>query len=169
MLKHAQSIEATKYFYVTKGWNSSNNLSISKYAECLNDTVFALCPRGFFSVDTFRCYEVLEAGAIPVVENFNLKKFLYSILKGEALSRSILKYGPGNYFARHFFNNNLYWEKMYGKDFPCIRINDWSELKKKISEVDIKFLAKKNSVWWKEYKAILSSSMARVIKQSFSF
>ena len=39
----------------------------SKYAELMQESIFAPCPKGR-ALDTFRIYEALESGAIPVIE-----------------------------------------------------------------------------------------------------
>jgi len=38
-----------------------------KYAELMQDSIFVPCPRGR-ALDTFRIYEALESGAIPIIE-----------------------------------------------------------------------------------------------------
>lgn len=42
-------------------------LSTSEYFHRLNDSYFALCPCGWVNIDTYRFYEALDAGCIPVV------------------------------------------------------------------------------------------------------
>lgn len=39
----------------------------SRYAQIMGDSIFVPCPKGH-SIETFRFYEAIEAGAIPVVE-----------------------------------------------------------------------------------------------------
>ena len=48
------------------GFCASDALSTGDYAQMLNDSKFALCPPGQDSMDSFRLYEALEAGCIPV-------------------------------------------------------------------------------------------------------
>lgn len=59
------------FLHVSKSWHSSANhgeyVSPEKYASVMAETVFALCPKGH-SVEQFRIYEAIEAGAIPVLE-----------------------------------------------------------------------------------------------------
>ena len=43
-------------------------ISAEEYHEMVNDTVFAPCPMGNTTPDTWRLYESLEAGCIPIVE-----------------------------------------------------------------------------------------------------
>lgn len=49
------------------GFCSVDALTTRAYAELMNDAIFALCPPGQDSMDSFRVYEALEAGCIPVV------------------------------------------------------------------------------------------------------
>jgi glycosyltransferase involved in cell wall biosynthesis len=54
--------------HLTGGFNAPEGLSLDDYRDLLKTTLFAPCPAGFSSVDTFRVYEALEAGCIPIVE-----------------------------------------------------------------------------------------------------
>ena len=42
-------------------------LTTSEYFHKLNEAYFALCPKGWVNIDTYRFYEALDAGCIPVV------------------------------------------------------------------------------------------------------
>lgn len=59
------------FIHVSQSWHSSANneeyVSPGKYADVMTESVFALCPKGH-SVEQFRIYEAIEAGAIPVME-----------------------------------------------------------------------------------------------------
>jgi hypothetical protein len=48
-------------------FNDSKGLTTEEYADLLSDTVFCLAPQGGCNLDSFRIYEALEAGSIPVV------------------------------------------------------------------------------------------------------
>jgi len=49
------------------GFMSSDGLGKTDYAALLGNSVFSLCPPGHASNDSYRLYESLEAGCIPVV------------------------------------------------------------------------------------------------------
>jgi hypothetical protein len=49
------------------GFNSPEGLDIHAYRDLMNDSRFVPCLIGQGNIDTFRFYEALEAGAIPVV------------------------------------------------------------------------------------------------------
>ena len=50
----------------TKSFDSEDGLRCEKYPQLMGDTQFALVPPGQDSMDSFRMYEALEAGCIPV-------------------------------------------------------------------------------------------------------
>jgi len=52
--------------HTCSGFGATDGLSTQEYAELLENSVFALCPPGQDSNDSFRIYEALEAGCIPV-------------------------------------------------------------------------------------------------------
>ena len=45
------------------------NISVDEMNEVLSSTEFIPCPYGFFHPETYRLYEALECGCIPIVEN----------------------------------------------------------------------------------------------------
>lgn len=59
---------ADGYVHLTSGFASPDGLSTEQYEEMLGQVAFAPCPSGFVNIDTFRVYEALECGAIPIVE-----------------------------------------------------------------------------------------------------
>jgi hypothetical protein len=54
--------------FFTKVFNDPNGLSTSEYQKVLLDSVFVPCPAGNGNLDSFRVYEALECGSIPIVE-----------------------------------------------------------------------------------------------------
>lgn len=52
---------------VSTGGFNSDNLSTEEYKQTMVLSKFALCPIGQGNIDTFRFYEAMEAGCIPVV------------------------------------------------------------------------------------------------------
>ena len=44
-------------------------LWVQEMSEILSSTKFIPCPNGFFHPETYRLYEALECGCIPIVEN----------------------------------------------------------------------------------------------------
>jgi len=44
-------------------------ISVDEMSEILSSTIFIPCPNGFFHPETYRLYEALECGCIPIVES----------------------------------------------------------------------------------------------------
>ena len=44
-------------------------ISVEEMSEILSSTQFLPCPNGFFHPETYRLYEALECGCIPIVES----------------------------------------------------------------------------------------------------
>ena len=42
---------------------------MNEYSDVINDSKFLPCPNGYFHPETYRLYEALECGSIPIVEN----------------------------------------------------------------------------------------------------
>ncbi len=56
------------YTHLTSGFGAADALSTPMYRALLDDTIFAACPSGWSNLETFRVYEALEAGCIPIIE-----------------------------------------------------------------------------------------------------
>ena len=56
------------FFHKTEKFNK-NVISADKMSEVLSSTAFIPCPNGFVHPETYRVYEALECGSIPIVEN----------------------------------------------------------------------------------------------------
>ena len=54
--------------HLTAGFNTSANLPVETYQSVLEDSIVAPCPAGFFNIESYRIWEALEAGAVPIVE-----------------------------------------------------------------------------------------------------
>ena len=65
MLNIFEQLEPNKT-HSCSGFCADDALSTRSYAQMLGDSKFALCPPGQDSMDSFRLYEALEAGCIPV-------------------------------------------------------------------------------------------------------
>ena len=56
------------YNHLISGWQASDSLSPQSYRDIMNDSIFAPCPAGWANLDSYRVWESLEAGCIPIVE-----------------------------------------------------------------------------------------------------
>jgi len=166
MLKSAQKISGGLH-YETQMFNDPKGLSTQNYAELLNQTIFALCPRGNFSLDTFRLYEALEAGAIPIVEDRGGTEILKEVFDLQSFRDSGC-YKP-SYWRLNFryIKTRSYWQQAYGEEFPCPRIYDWKKLEAFLAEIDIETTSSKIRNWWKNYKESLSKLINSLVEEAF--
>lgn len=160
MMKHAKGIVGGK-FHTTTQWNDPNGLNTKEYADLLNNTTFSLCPMGNYSVDCFRVYESLEAGAIPIVEAKNIRQALAVLLN----PRLIIKYGSRD--QRFWLRNYQYWENAFHSDFPCPLIYNWRDLEALIRSIDAERSSEKIQLWWQDYKQSLTQLVRSTIKEAF--
>jgi len=80
--------------------NQKSGLSVDKYRDLLLNTKFSICPPGVGYVESFRVYEALECGSIPVVLRSQNSEF------GQKRS---------------------YWGDLYGKEPPFVMADTWEE------------------------------------------
>lgn len=107
----------------TNGFNQG--MPHDEYIEKLFASKVAPCPGGPSTPDTFRVYESLEAGCVPIVD---------------------MACGAGTYFGN-------YWEKVFGK-VPFPLVSEWSALPEVMQEVldNYEDYQEATSLWWAEYK-----------------
>jgi hypothetical protein len=171
MLRAARKIPGGKVF-LTNGLQDPEALDVDSYAKLLADSVFVPCPRGNVSLDTFRVYEALEAGAIPIVEDGTVAPVVVHANGHPALRR-----------FRDWFNSSgrppsiddetegahqSYWLEAYGSDFPCPRIHDWRNLVHVMSNINAEETSEHCIEWWQGYKNSLVSKLCRDVKQLLS-
>jgi hypothetical protein len=161
MLQVARNIPGG-FNYLTSTFNDPKGMSTNEYANLLSQTVFALCPRGNFSVDTFRFYEALEAGAIPIVEDRGSSE----VWRDAADPKNFLK--PSYWrLNNRYMQAKSYWLQAYGADFPILRMYDWENLDKEIANIDVERISQATRSWWKEYKLSLIDRMTNIITATF--
>ena len=56
----------TNALHLTPTWNSPTNLDSSQYVNMLRDSTYVPCLDGFFNTESYRLYEAMESGAIPI-------------------------------------------------------------------------------------------------------
>ncbi|MGD0493220.1 MAG: exostosin family protein [Steroidobacteraceae bacterium] len=67
MLKAVQGI-GESFVHLTSGWNSPDALPTQRYREVMDESIFVPAPCGWQNLESFRAWEALEAGCIPIVE-----------------------------------------------------------------------------------------------------
>jgi hypothetical protein len=68
MFKNLRQIEPHKCFFFESRKNQKPLLDGDSFMRLLSDTVFSPCPMGNVTLETFRLYETLEKGCIPIIE-----------------------------------------------------------------------------------------------------
>ena len=63
------------FTHLISGWMAMDSLSPQDYRALLENSVFAPCPAGWANVDSYRVWESLEAGCIPIVERRDFDYF----------------------------------------------------------------------------------------------
>lgn len=56
------------FMKTTSGWLSSDQLNYDEYLRLMQESVFVLCPAGWANLESYRIWEALEMGAIPIIE-----------------------------------------------------------------------------------------------------
>lgn len=136
MMKHMKKVP--NYFFLeTNDWGrkDQNSLTVSECRELMLKTIFVPCPGGWANMDSFRVYEALECGCIPIVEKF-----------------------PQDYF-RNFLPNHPFVEIDSWEEAPGIiqsYLADSEVLEKKRLEC---------YEWWKEYKGNMSQTLTSILNK----
>ena len=149
MLTVAKAIPGGRWV-TTSRWNDSNGLSVEEYAREMNNAVVALCPRGNNSVDSFRMYEALEAGALPIVEDdgrFDQAMQVVHVPAGIRSWRPPGRIGRYSLPYRAMFGPS-YWLSMYGSDFPVPRLYRWKALPRLLDDLDVASVSSAAIKWW---------------------
>jgi hypothetical protein len=106
----------------TKGF--SQGLDHEKYMSVLFDTKIAPCGGSPATADSFRVYEALEAGCIPVLDRYSAKR-----------------------------DTKNYWDKVLGKH-PFYVVDNWNEFQGVYNKIMMDYPNEKVKVrtWWNKYK-----------------
>lgn len=68
MVRRLEAVHPQRVHLYGRGLPQSRGLSREEYGALLRETVFCPCPMGNVLLETFRVYEALEAGCVPIVE-----------------------------------------------------------------------------------------------------
>ncbi|MHC4134254.1 MAG: exostosin domain-containing protein [Planctomycetota bacterium] len=162
MIRSAQRIPGG-HAHITRSFADPEGLDVGSYADLLSNTVFALCPRGNVSVDCFRVYEALEAGAIPVIEDGGITP-LWSDLRRPATFLKLHAWRPGYWRANlPLAFRGSYWLAAFGEDFPCPRLRHWRDLEEVLGRVDVGAISKVVRAWWTEHKRSLARNLGEAV------
>lgn len=142
---------------VNRAFNSG--LDKEAYARLLGQSDVVLCPRGWSSVECYRVYEALEAGALPLVEDDGGMGLMDEHLHWGAAGR-MLRAGPRYWIdvARRA-RRPSYWQRVFGLEMPLPRIYRWENLDDALAR--IRPGQRERAVhWWHRYKQRLRRQIA---------
>ena len=57
------------FINLTEDFSGKKSMDTEDYYKILNNSIFAPIPHGYFHPETYRLYEALEVGCIPIIEN----------------------------------------------------------------------------------------------------
>jgi hypothetical protein len=120
------------------GWGAVDSLDPTAYSVLLSRSVFVPCPPGNYNQDTFRLYEALEHGALPLV----------------------LTQTPAQPFD--------YWSRVFGPGHPLIVLSDWSEGVSRMRLLledphALGVLQSKTRTWWAEQRHNMQRQVADAV------
>lgn len=152
--------------FLTKHWDDPQALSAQEYARLLSKARFAPCPFGNCSPESFRLYEALEAGAVPVVQDLGGGPLL--LLQTLEQTYSVARNSPRK-AARRIKNmfEDSYWTRQFGPGFPVPRVRDWTELKPVLRATDLDVAATDIAQWWQQEKLRIRKDFSDKLKTVF--
>jgi hypothetical protein len=121
MLEELRKIEGG-FVHLISGWNSADSLPVEKYRAIMDESIFVPCPAGWGNLDSFRVYEALEAGCIPLVKRRDYDYF--TRLLGENPLYAVADWSEVPDMLRHWETGDR-WE---GRRCECA--NWWEGYKK---------------------------------------
>jgi hypothetical protein len=137
MMNNMQKIP--RYFSLeTSDWGRRDpkSLTVAECRELMLQTIFVPCPGGWTNMDSFRVYEALECGCIPIVETFPHDYFR-------------------NFFPDHPFLTVASWEE--ASDLIQSYLDDPQALEQKRLEC---------YAWWSNYKQTLNQTFVSIVNQT---
>jgi hypothetical protein len=104
------------FINLTENFSGKKSMDTDDYYKILNNSIFAPIPHGYFHPETYRLYEALEAGCIPIIEN--PFQFFDNFLPNNPLL-SVNSWEDSSTIIKKYLENK--------KDIEILRnkINDW--------------------------------------------
>jgi len=122
--RRMQMWEASKnipmgYALATEGF--TQGVSQEEYYKAMADSKICLCPSGPETVDTFRLFEALEMGCVPIVDTKTPKEDMLG-----------------------------FWEWLFGEPVPFVQIKEWSDVTGYIEDCLSQYPHLNNTIhsWW---------------------
>ena len=104
------------FINLTEDFSGKKSMDTNDYYKILNNSIFAPIPHGYFHPETYRLYEALEAGCIPIIEN--PFQFFDNFLPNNPLP-SVNSWEDSSTIIKKYLENK--------KDIEIVgnKINDW--------------------------------------------
>ena len=104
------------FINLTEDFSGKKSMDTNDYYKILNNSIFVPIPHGYFHPETYRLYEALEAGCIPIIEN--PFKFFDNFLPNNPLP-SVNSWKDSSTIIKKYLENK--------KDIEIVgnKINDW--------------------------------------------
>jgi hypothetical protein len=125
------------YIHQTAAWADPNALDVVNYRNMLLDSLFVPCPSGWVNQDSYRLYEALECGCIPIVEKGAEDYFF-------------------QYFGSHPFISIDSWDQAPALMSSLLANPDLLE-RRRIQCYE----------WWQAHKKVVNQQWVTIINQSF--
>lgn len=113
------------FIHETKQFFDPNALPSNEYRELLLNSIFIPCPRGWANLESFRIYEALECGCIPLVEKGEVDYF--EKLLGDYPFPSLSSWDEAPFLIRTLLANPMALEEL-----RCKCALWWKEHKKQV-------------------------------------
>jgi len=104
------------FIHLTKQWDCPTSLNTQEYQHKLSETLFVPCPAGNVHVDTFRLFEILETGSIPILKKYTNPEYYHLLLGNHPLPVI------SNWSELKIVESKLL---DYGYDKKCEEIRSW--------------------------------------------
>jgi hypothetical protein len=98
MLKRLVGIVPNRVHITGDATGDVVNLTPAEYREIVGNTAFLPCPMGNYNLESFRIYEALQAGAIPILEERRTYRYFRQIL-GESPLPFVRTWAEGREFV----------------------------------------------------------------------
>jgi len=121
-----ENLEGLDGVYLNKTEGFTQGLNRSDYYRLLTDSITVPAPSGPVTLDSFRAYEALEAGAVPILD----------------LECPVEQ------------NGYKYWNTVLGKDNPLPFVRHWSNAIHHIRDISKRYPSENSKVfaWWQMHK-----------------
>lgn len=126
------------------GFGAEDGLRTQDYARILKQSKYALCPPGQDSMDSFRLYEALEAGCVPVTLKYSNQFKIYP------------SYWHGVFYGEH--------------DLPFVMEDSWEDCINKVktmSESEFKNRQKDCITLWNKWKNVWKNEVNKSCSRLF--